>query len=247
MASSLMNVAGIFGWIFDSPNDQPTPGPRAAEGTILRRTSLQRQERELALKRRREKETPPRLLNNPRLQPHDPEKWIGLKILGQGAFGIASLWEFVGDGSPEDEANPLLGQKVVLKTGINHPGTLALTQEGRYMKWLMKRNDSHIVKLIYNLDEKDFDKLYMEFCQYGDLAREIRERWRLRIPWSEKELWKMFYCLAKACETMGSSGDGHENILHMDMKPHNILLQKAGMADHECPGGFIQYKVRCYS
>jgi len=241
MTSSFSLLNDLFGSLY-------TTGTSRTQATRAKpppRTPEEQRARAIAIETRRIEETPQRLATNPRLWPHEPEKWIGIAVLGQGSFGVASLWEFVGDGSPEDEINPLMGEHVVIKTGLNHPATTALYEEGKIQKWLMERGDSHIAQLVYNFDEARFDKLYMEWCSRGDMASVLRNRGYNDDVYTEMELWKLFACLARACKAM-KKVDRHKSFLHMDMKPHNVLVQEANMTNHECRGGFDQYKVSCW-
>lgn len=88
----------------------------------------------------------------------------------------------------------------MLKSPLNHYGVRDIYEEGVFHKMVQEQcgGESHLTKLVYNLDERLFDRLYLEFCAGGDLGVQIQERNRSRVPFEEVELWKMFVCLARA-------------------------------------------------
>lgn len=67
--------------------------------------------------------------------------------------------------------------------------------------------------------------IYMEYADGGDLAEEIEKRARGRKHYSEEELMNRFADVSKAVNK------AHENgVVHRDIKPQNIFLNKEGQA-----------------
>jgi len=118
--------------------------------------------------------------------------WKGIKVLGAGAYGIAGLFERVGD----DDTRP---KNIVVKQA--GPDTLLdLMQEARMLRQVGKTGSVHFVKLLKDYyeeggtgTEKYFDpspwiqgdgespkryeqrlevgRIYLEYCSGGDLNR----------------------------------------------------------------------------
>jgi len=123
-------------------------------------------------------------------RPHDPERWTPLNVLGEGGFGIASLWQYRGPGNGDNPASrKYLDTYVVLKTGKPGRGESAMKKEGSIMNLLSAKNEEHVVNMIYV--DRNWEKLYLEFCSGGDLAHELKRRHEDAEDFMEEEdIWR---------------------------------------------------------
>jgi len=106
-----------------------------------------------------------------------------------------------------------------------------LETEADMMMLIRKTKAVHCIQLARNPLSRQNDRLrflYMEYCAGGDMGREIAGRYldekTRRYP-SEKNLWRTFHCLAKACMALhsGAEDDGDvladwTPIIHFDLK-----------------------------
>ena len=115
-------------------------------------------------------------------------RWAPVKVLGEGGFGVVGLWK-------STERHPALEHLVIKQS--RGQSKMALRQESRHYLRLRNCND-HIARLLrpYHEDaatgadptfdpEQDPDedeirvgRIYLEYCDKGDLFDWIRRRWK---------------------------------------------------------------------
>lgn len=127
-------------------------------------------------------------------KPHDPAKWAAQNVLGEGGFGIASLWRYNDPGHKYDNL------QVVLKTGKGIAAERDMEKEGKIMNLLSDRNEEHLLSMVYV--DKDFTKLYLEYCPEGDLNSLMRKLNSQRKRATEEQVWRVLLCLTKAASAM---------------------------------------------
>lgn len=88
----------------------------------------------------------------------------------------------------------------------------------REIKIMKKLNHKHIIKLYDYIYQNDYIYIIMEYSDMGDLAHFLNGK-----PLKEKYAQKYLRQIAEAVEYLLD-----KNILHRDIKPHNILLTHDG-------------------
>ncbi|KAF7894224.1 hypothetical protein EAF00_007738 [Botryotinia globosa] len=176
--------------------------------------------------------------------------WEGVRHLGQGSAGSADLYRKIKTGEGT-EAMP--GYIVVKQADGSDKDLLS---ESMLLQLFMGRNTPHVLKIyqgyhegevvprniggMFDIGRQNFKKrqkrcqsrIYLEFCENGDVENLDRKSDRPYTVLQEKEIWNIFECLARACIMLerGSENLEAENdrdwipICHLDLKPANILI-----------------------
>ncbi|KXT14924.1 hypothetical protein AC579_3058 [Pseudocercospora musae] len=159
--------------------------------------------------------------------------WVNKGILGKGAWGCASIWL-------RYNANGSIVERVVTKESY-------LPNKWDEKNALSKPPKANNVVhcLAYGLYERfRMYRLYMEYCQHGDLEQSLKEYFDLaqtvkecaaggiKVQYPDRLLWRIFTGMAAAACLMvqgflpgdGPADDNHKAIVHRDLKPANIFL-----------------------
>ena len=107
--------------------------------------------------------------------------WKATKVLGEGGFGEAVLWEYSGSGLSKPPV-----KQVVVKTGrvsqfggpqsiVNNHARNKAKREGNVMKELAAQQSKHILRMYGDLthdiaDDEEVIRLFLEFCPGGDVS-----------------------------------------------------------------------------
>ncbi|EKD16058.1 hypothetical protein MBM_06069 [Drepanopeziza brunnea f. sp. 'multigermtubi' MB_m1] len=136
--------------------------------------------------------------------------WRGTRILGEGAFGKAGLWE----GDPARA--PPLTEVVVKRTVINNFSGAEALDEGINMALLAKFRSKHILRM-YGPPRRNANviHLFLEYCPGGDLGSFTGDY--RPGGWLEADLWAMFQCLVLGVSTM-DHGSEDETVNFNDMQ-----------------------------
>ncbi|KXS97366.1 hypothetical protein AC578_9614 [Pseudocercospora eumusae] len=183
--------------------------------------------------------------------PAEQGYWINKGILGKGGWGCASIWL-------RYNANGSIVERVVTKEGYLG----SKWDSERYwhgpkadrvpLEYILQRTLSNLPKannivhcLAYGLYERfRMYRLYMEYCQHGDLEQSLREYFDfarmversavggIKVQYPDRLLWRMFTGLAAAACLMvqgylpgdGPADEDHKAIVHRDLKPANIFF-----------------------
>jgi len=140
-----------------------------------------------------------------------------LGLVGKGSFGHVLKVRRRSDGK-------VLVCKVLSYRDMTEKEKQLIVSEVNILRELSHPN---IVKYEERFLNKREAKLYivMEYCEGGDLGRHIRRLKRERTFFEENRIWKMLAQLLLAFEECHFR---KEIILHRDIKPCNIFLDKAG-------------------
>jgi hypothetical protein len=104
--------------------------------------------------------------------------WRGSKILGKGGFGVAGLWEYIGN----DPGQPI--EYIVVKQSLK--GVNSLRREAKILSILEPVRCPYIIRMYGKLFEEDrlnstsrgtvnwkeggkISRIYLEYCNEGDL------------------------------------------------------------------------------
>ncbi|KAA3676908.1 serine/threonine-protein kinase ULK3 [Paragonimus westermani] len=128
-----------------------------------------------------------------------------LRKLGQGSYGEVYLAKKRG-------SEQLIAVKCISKLKLSKRGEDNLVSE---IAILQKLEHPHIVRLLDFTWDSAKVYLYMEYCAGGDLSQYIRAKHRL----PEKLVRRFLRQLGLALQYLKS-----KNVVHMDLKPQNILL-----------------------
>ncbi|KAF7890641.1 hypothetical protein EAF00_008956 [Botryotinia globosa] len=158
---------------------------------------------------------------------HIGKDWVAVKRLGEGSYGIATLFEYRGN-------NPHVSPRRLVVKQEGGPG-LNLKQESRMMQSLMKYDSDHIVKIykayhrtmgtgtndvtdraivdygnwVENEKKRDANikvqlrrkydiaRIYLEFASGGDLGSWMNENCENQRP-PEEYIFRIWECLLKA-------------------------------------------------
>ena len=157
-------------------------------------------------------------------------KYRIIRVLGQGGFGITYLAEQTG-----------LGMKVAIKefflksycqrdastSRVNVPVTdnkelvsKCLKKFKSEARKIASLNNDHIVSVIDIFDENETSYYVIKYLEGGSLADRIKY-----APLSEEKALSIIREIADALKTIHSN-----NLLHLDIKPANILFDNRGRA-----------------
>lgn len=130
---------------------------------------------------------------------------VVVRKLGQGAYGEVYLAKLKGSGK-------MVAIKCIPKSKLNKRAQDNLVSE---ISILQKLRHPHIVRLIDFSWDSERVYLFMEYCAGGDLSQFIRTKRHL----PEQVVRHFLRQLALALQYLHK-----KNIVHMDLKPQNILL-----------------------
>eukprot|EP00047_Mylnosiga_fluctuans_P002025 m.222837 g.222837 ORF g.222837 m.222837 type:complete len:788 (-) comp10834_c0_seq1:283-2646(-) len=130
--------------------------------------------------------------------------------LGQGSF--AEVFK----GVSKDGVDVAI--KRIPKSKLGRPNNKRLLETE--ISILQTMRHPNIVQLLDNVDTPEFICLVMEYCDGGDLASFISAH----VPMPEADIALVLHQLVAALNYLGE-----RNILHRDLKPQNILLQKSAV------------------
>lgn len=152
--------------------------------------------------------------------------WRGVRVLGQGGYGITGHYQYVGT-NPSVRVRDLC----VKQTATNEFGSFGVgggggaVQEGDMLNHF-KGTCPHIIQILHgpfndtgsgveldgDIDELDapVERIYLELMEGGDLCSAIEKAKKTKYTWKEEELWSIFYCLAKAVLAMHSGSEDPE-------------------------------------
>ncbi|KAL9480448.1 hypothetical protein ACSS6W_005234 [Trichoderma asperelloides] len=167
-------------------------------------------------------------------------EWV--KVLGQGGFGIATLWNAIFD----DQSS----MKVVIKIPIRANGTF----EGEELDWHLRYGGAshitqslnlqeiadnvrrridrgHMINRGVRFDQKDLDILVLEYAEHGCLFDIMSKASYFGVRFSNKVLWEIWECFLVA-------EDGHHS--------HHPILKETiskdwDKVDLSSPGSVLQY------
>ena len=137
--------------------------------------------------------------------------------LGRGSFGSVVKAVRKRDGK-------LVAIKEIDYSHMDYKKKKMLVNEVNALKAL---NNEHIVKYYDRFIKRDQKLMYiiMEYCEQGDLQNFIRETRasRSRIP--ENQIWQT---LMEMCLALKDCHYGKTRMIHRDIKPGNIFIDKEG-------------------
>mmetsp|Transcript_64384 Transcript_64384/g.121990 ORF Transcript_64384/g.121990 Transcript_64384/m.121990 type:complete len:618 (+) Transcript_64384:54-1907(+) len=135
-----------------------------------------------------------------------------IKKVGEGSFGKAILVQ------TED------GSKLICKMVDISKASAKETQDAiKEGKLLSSLKHPYIVRYRENFSEKGWFCILMDYCQGGDLSKQIDKAKKSRQPFSEDQVLRW---LTQALLGLKYIHDKH--ILHRDLKPSNFFLSKNG-------------------
>eukprot|EP00742_Colponemidia_sp_Colp-10_P009715 GILJ01010622.1.p1 GENE.GILJ01010622.1~~GILJ01010622.1.p1 ORF type:complete len:812 (+),score=109.75 GILJ01010622.1:69-2504(+) len=121
----------------------------------------------------------------------------------------------------------------VLKARVKKTGLVVVLKQRKSAELGRQDNILHEFELLHRLNHPNvirtfgyfWDPSYaslfivLEYADHGDLYAEIQKRAREHMPFSEEELWQIFYQICAGVHHL------HEHrIIHRDLKPLNLLL-----------------------
>ncbi|KAL8932344.1 MAG: hypothetical protein Q9211_006369, partial [Gyalolechia sp. 1 TL-2023] len=166
------------------------------------------------------------------------EGWVGRKFLGQGAAGCAGMWEKRdADGKVLDrvcikqtqaptfsEYNWHKPSEVEVMEDLQDTANNGTVQLRAYRRYPMAR--AH--------------RIYMEYCEHGDLEKLI-SRYRSKRQYIPEEfIWDAFYHLANACRVMERGPRRPQD------ERRNIYIHRDIKTDNTAPGGYDQDCIPIY-
>ncbi|TPP65891.1 Serine/threonine-protein kinase ULK3 [Fasciola gigantica] len=139
-----------------------------------------------------------------------------IRKLGQGAYGEVYLARL-------KVSEKVMAIKCIPKTKLNKRGQDNLVSE---ISILQKLRHPHIVRLVDFSWDSERVYLFMEYCAGGDLSQFIRTKRRLSEQLVRRFLRQlgMFSVVLYICSALALQYLHKKNIIHMDLKPQNILL-----------------------
>eukprot|EP00040_Diaphanoeca_grandis_P041840 m.263618 g.263618 ORF g.263618 m.263618 type:complete len:477 (+) comp51305_c0_seq1:230-1660(+) len=140
-------------------------------------------------------------------------KVVEKKLIGKGAYGSAMLCK-------DSEGNSLVKKNIKCR---NFREVRDAKKEAAFLDDLKSTNVIGY-KAVDQKNSREVD-IYMEYADGGDLAHEIEKKAKNKTHYSEEQLMDRFSDCVKAVDKMHSNG-----VVHRDIKPGNIFLNKQGQA-----------------
>ena len=137
-------------------------------------------------------------------------KYEKIRILGEGTYGVASLFRRKRDGK----------YFVIKEIKISSLSQKDLDDAINEACVLSSLNHPYIIKYEESFQENTFFYIVMEYANGGDLLQKIKER---KNYFSESEVLHTFIQIALAVKCVHD-----KKILHRDLKAQNIFLMKDG-------------------
>ncbi|KAL8676114.1 MAG: hypothetical protein Q9186_007337 [Xanthomendoza sp. 1 TL-2023] len=155
------------------------------------------------------------------------EGWIGRKVFGKGGEGRAGLFEKI------DQDGVVVDKIVIKQKGDGGDRKLRKPAEVVIMEDLKEYPNNGIVRLVgyRRYPEIMAHRLYLEYCQHGDLE-DLIDRYREKKQYFPEEfIWDVFHHLVNACKAMdrgpSPAKQKHPELttyVHRDIKLENIFL-----------------------
>jgi serine/threonine protein kinase len=144
------------------------------------------------------------------------DKYEVLEKIGKGSFGSVTkvkrkqdgktfVWKEINYGRMNEKEKYQLVTEVNILRELRHP---------------------NIVRYIDRIIDKQQAKIFivMEYCDGGDIGREIKQFRKDGSYFPEEAIWKIFYQILLALNECHNRAKG--KILHRDIKPGNVFLDK---------------------
>ena len=132
------------------------------------------------------------------------QQYIPIQSLGAGSQGEAILCK--------TQNRELV---VIKKIKIDYEHRRALENE---LKILQQLNHPNLIRLINYFYSTQHLNLVLEYADYGNLESQIKAR---KTPFPVNLILKMTFQMLSALKQLHA-----QNVIHRDVKPENILLQK---------------------
>ncbi|KAF7191180.1 Serine/threonine-protein kinase KIN3 [Pseudocercospora fuligena] len=175
--------------------------------------------------------------------------WEFSNMLGSGGYGTVSLW------TRKDDSGNITGRIAIKEAYLGprpgkskdqwnnarlwcHPMSVRYPLEAGIMRRLndLEHSESVVRNLAYaSYDAKKMFRLYMEYCEHGDLNELVKAYVNAGRHIPVSVLWSMFEALATALCLMENGRlptlssiqpESWTPIVHLDIKPHNIFLKQ---------------------
>ncbi|KAI9047471.1 hypothetical protein LZ554_008190 [Drepanopeziza brunnea f. sp. 'monogermtubi'] len=184
--------------------------------------------------------------------PRGGGNWKAIRLLGEGVSALVGLWEWTGLAGGRQ---PNFDKVAVKELKADAPATnTTIDIEDRWLTHFRDTTNSiHLVRmladaqaLVLGSDEgldAAFDgrlrRLFLEYCENGDLSDLLEKRIVEQKPFSELSLWLIFECMVDAICVLANGSEMSENrrgdwvsdkiegwspIVHFDLKPENIFV-----------------------
>lgn len=136
-----------------------------------------------------------------------------VRIVGQGSFGVAVLYERKSDGT----------RLVVKQINLSELSQLEREMAMNEVEVFSKLTHPHIISYYDSFIRNEMLLIEMEYAEGGTLAQSIAER-NANDRFSERQILSIFEQITSAISYMHS-----ESILHRDLKTANIFLCHNGI------------------